>query len=80
MDYRQLNEITVKNRYPLPRIDELQDRLHKATIFTKLDLRDAYALVRIKKGEEWKTAFRTRYRHFKYTIILFELINAPALF
>jgi hypothetical protein len=59
VDYRGLNAITVKNRYPLPRIDELMDRLVGARFFTKLDLREAYHRIRIQRGDEWKTAFRT---------------------
>jgi hypothetical protein len=59
VDYRGLNAITPKNRYPLPCIDELMDRLVNAQYFTKLDLRDAYHRIRIRKGDEWKTAFRT---------------------
>ena len=73
-----MNDITIKNRYPLPNIGELQDRLGKAKIFTKLDLRGAYNLIRIKEGEEWKTAFRTRYGHYKYLVMPFGLTNAPA--
>jgi hypothetical protein len=57
IDYRKLNAIIVKNRYLIPHIDNLQDRLGKARIFTKLDLRGAYNLIRIKEGKEWKTAF-----------------------
>ena len=60
VDYRGLNAGTIKNRYPLPRIDELLDRVEGAKIYTKLDLRTAYNLIRIKAGDEWKTAFRTR--------------------
>ena len=56
-------------------IGELQDQLGKAKIFTKLDLRGAYNLIRIKEGEEWKIAFRTRYEHYKYLVILFGLTN-----
>jgi hypothetical protein len=78
VDYRKLNDITIKNRYPLPNISELQDRLAGATIFTALDLRGAYNLIRIKAGEEWKTAFRTRYGHYEYTVMPFGLTNAPA--
>ena len=78
VDYRKLNDITVKNRYPLPSISELQDRLSGARYFTKLDLRGAYNLIRMKAGEEWKTAFRTRYGHYEYTVMPFGLTNAPA--
>jgi hypothetical protein len=80
VDYRGLNEITVKNRYPLPLIQETLTRLSKAKWFTKLDLRGAYNLVRIAEGEEWKTAFRTRYGHFEYNVMPFGLTNAPASF
>lgn len=78
VDYRKLNDITVKNRYPLPNIKELQDRLQGAQWFTKLDLRGAYNLIRMKEGEEWKTAFRTRYGHYEYKVMPFGLTNAPA--
>jgi hypothetical protein len=66
VDYRALNRVIVKNRYPLPLISELLDRLRKAKYFTKIDLRTAYYLIRIAKGEEFKTAFRTRFGHSKY--------------
>lgn len=78
IDYRKLNDITIKNRYPLPNIQELRDRLSKAKVFTALDLRGAYNLIRMKEGEEWKTAFRTRYGHYEYTVMPFGLTNAPA--
>ena len=80
VDYRALNNITIKNRYPLPLIPEALDRLRKARIFTKMDLRGAYNLVRIKDGDEWKTAFRTRYGHFECRVMPFGLTNAPAAF
>lgn len=80
VDYRGLNNITIKNRYPLPLVGEIMDRLSGATIYTQLDLRDAYHRLRIRKGDEWKTAFRTRYGHFEYQVMPFGLANAPATF
>jgi hypothetical protein len=80
IDYRGLNAITIKNRYPLPLIHELLHRFSKARIFTKIDLRGAYNLVRIKEGDEWKTAFRCRFGHFEYRVMPFGLTNAPAVF
>ena len=80
VDYRGLNEITIKNRYPLPLIQETLARLQKARWYTKLDMRGAYNLLRIAEGEEWKTAFRTRYGHFEYAVMPFGLTNAPASF
>lgn len=80
VDYRGLNAITVKNRHPLPLISESLDRLSGAKYFTKIDLRGAYTHIRIAQGDEWKTAFRTRYGHFEYLIMPFGLTNAPASF
>lgn len=80
VDYRGLNKVSIKNRYPLPLIPEALDRLKHAKVFTKLDLRGAYNLVRIKEGDEWKTAFRTRYGHFECLVMPFGLTNAPAAF
>ncbi|SOV05892.1 uncharacterized protein UDID_19059 [Ustilago sp. UG-2017a] len=80
VDYRGLNRITIRNRYPLPLIDELLDRLHKARFFTHIDLRGAYNLLRIAKGDEWKTAFCTQYGLFQYNVMPFGLTNAPASF
>jgi len=80
VDYRALNSGTNKNRYPLPLISEMLDRLRGAQIFTKLDLRNAYHLIQIKEGYEYKTAFRTRYGQFEYRVMPFGLTNAPATF
>ena len=80
VDYRGLNEITIKNRHPLPLVQESLDRLAGAKIYTKLDLKDAYHRIRIKSGDEWKTAFRTRYGHYEYCVMPFGLANAPATF
>ena len=80
VDYRQLNKLTIANKYPLPLMTELRDRVAGAKIFTKLDLKDGYHLLRIKEGEEWKTAFRTQYGHYEYKVMPFGLVNAPALF
>lgn len=66
VDYRMLNSITIKDKYPLPLINELHDQLQGATIFTTLNMRGAYNLIRIKKSKEWKTAFRTRYGLYEY--------------
>ena len=80
VNYRQLNAVTVKNRCPLPLIPELLDRLNSATIFTKIDLRNAYHQLRVKEGEEYKTAFRCRYGQYEYQVCPFEPTNAPAAF
>jgi ribosomal protein S18 acetylase RimI-like enzyme len=80
VDYRKLNEMTIKNRYPLPLISELFDRLKSAKYYTRLDMAEAYNQLRIAAGDEWKTAFRTRYGHFEYLVMPFGLTNAPASF
>ena len=80
VDFRKLNAITVKNRYPLPNISELQERLQGARWFTAFDLKLGFNLIRMKEGEEWKTAFRTRYGLYEYTVMPFGLTNAPATF
>jgi len=78
VDYQKLNDITIKNRYPLPNISELQNRLFEVKYFIKLNLREAYNQIRMKAEEEWKTAFRTRYELYEYMVMPFELTNAPA--
>ena len=80
VDYRGLNSVTVKNRFPLPLIPEMLDRLHTAKVFTKIDLRNAYHQVRVKEGDEWKTAFRCREGHFEYQVCPQGPTNAPAMF
>ena len=80
VDYRGLNEGTIKNRYPLPLIRETLMQLSRARWFTKLDVRGAYNLLRVAEGEEWKTAFRTRYGLFETLVMPFGLTNAPASF
>ncbi len=80
VNYRDLNNLTIKNRYPLPLIGESLDRLGRAKRFTQLDLTNAYHQMRIRKGDKWKTAFRTRYGHFEYQVMPFGLSNAPASF
>lgn len=80
IDLRGQNDITVKNKYPLPLIDSAFASLHQAPIVTKLDLRNAYHLVHIREGDEWKTAFNTPIGHFEYLVMPFGLTNAPAVF
>lgn len=80
VDYRHLNNATVKDRYPLPLISELMDRLQGVKWFTKFDIREGYYRIRIAEGHEWKTAFKTRYGLFEYCVMPFGLTNAPATF
>ncbi len=80
IDYRALNKITVKFRYPLPLVPAALEQLRGARIFTKLDLRSAYNLIRIREGDEWKTAFVTPTGHYEYRVMPYGLVNAPSVF
>lgn len=79
IDYRGLNKITVRNKYPLPLLTSAFELLQGVSIFTKLDLRNAYHLVRIREGDEWKMAFNTHLGHFEYLVMPFGLTDAPAV-
>ncbi|GKA02082.1 putative reverse transcriptase domain-containing protein [Tanacetum coccineum] len=80
IDYRELNKLTVKNRYPLPRIDDLFDQLQGSSVYSKIDLRSGYHQLRVRDEDIPKTAFKMRYGHYKFQVMSFGLTNAPAVF
>nr|KYP37980.1 Transposon Ty3-G Gag-Pol polyprotein [Cajanus cajan] len=80
VDYQQLNKLTIKNKYPLPRINDLIDQLKGTSVFSKIDLRLGYHHIRVKEGDIPKTAFGTRYGHYEYVVMSFGVTNAPAVF
>ena len=80
IDYRQLDRVTIKNRYPLPRIDNLFDQMRGARVYSKIDLRTDYHQLRVREADIPKTTFRTRYGHFEFTVRPFRLTNAPTAF
>ena len=80
VDYMYLNKMTIKNKYPLPQIDDLMDQLHGASVFSKIDLRSGYHQILVKVNDVQKMTFRSRYGHYEYVVMSFGVTNVPTMF